>query len=122
MLIVKSPLSAEYLMARRGRKREPNLYGRAFTPNKHCSAGVIGRREFALEWTGAKIDRWKRKPGDIGDDQAISRIDQGHIVRRLKSPCAAKFVDRCIVTSECPFITTPDRIRNHGRQTGDWLG
>src|ERR1700737_2356080 len=101
------------------RKREPNLHGRAFTTDYHRSTRIVDWRELLLEWSSSKIDRWKRESRDICDDQAVSRIDQHHTVSRIESSRTAKIIDSNIVTSECKFVATPDRVRNQCRQTGD---
>src|SRR5580704_16156364 len=101
------------------RKREPNLHGRAFTTDYHRGTGIVDWRELLLEWSTSKIDRWKRESRDICDDQAVSRIDQHHTVSRIESSRTAKIIDSNIVTSECKFVATPDRVRNQCGQTGD---
>src|ERR1700688_98718 len=101
------------------RKGEPNLHFRAFLTHNHRGTSIVDRREFPDELTGAKIDGRKLEPRDVCHDQAVSRIDQGQTISRIESSRAAKLIESDIVTSECEFITTPDRVRNQRRQMGD---
>src|SRR5580704_137745 len=101
MFIPKSAIQDEYSVCLQLRKREPHLYRRALLTDYHRGTGIINWCKFLLEWTGAKINRRKREPRHIGNDQALARIDQRQSVSRIDSPPAAKIIQKSVVPNKC---------------------